>query len=394
MTKVATVSRKPIKYQQRMQATDHVVFAGGGTPGRLFPGLAVADQLQRFCRGPRITFVGRGSAFERAEVARAGYEFVAIAARPFPRKPWEAVGFLANHLARTREAGRFLRKHRVSLVLGLGGYASVPVGRAAASQGLPLVLLEQNAVASRANRWLAPSAALICSAFEVEKPWRCNCPVRVLGNPVRRSFVRNFDMSGASSSRAAAGGPRLVVLGGGQGATVLNEQVPRALYKLGPAIHSWQIVHQAGERDVETTATLYRKLGLKAQVRALIENLPELLAGADLAIGQCGGTMLAELAVCGVPALLVPNPQATGDRQRKNADRFVAAGAAALVDVREVTGRLDNRLAEVLVPLIADATVRDVMSAAMRQLARPRAAAEVAALIGELIGAASSRAAG
>jgi UDP-N-acetylglucosamine--N-acetylmuramyl-(pentapeptide) pyrophosphoryl-undecaprenol N-acetylglucosamine transferase len=365
----------------------HVVFSGGGTGGHLFPGLAVADELRKLLPGARITFVGRGATFDRTEVTGAGYEFTSIRARPFPRKPWQAVGFLANHLARSREAGQFLAQNQVSLVVGLGGYVSVPVARAAASRGLPVVLLEQNAVAGRANRWLAPSASLICSAFEMDEPWKCSCPVKVVGNPVRRRFLQGLVHSDGAARR-------LIVLAGSQGAKRLNEFVPRAIYKVGRAARGWEIIHQAGKRDLEATRTLYRKLGLVARVEPFLKDLPELLASTELVVSRAGGTTLAELAASGVPAVLIPYPHASRDHQRKNADRFVAAGAARLIDPRELHGRLDDRLAQVLGELATDQIVRRGMAAAMRKLARPQAARDVALLIRELLAARSLREAG
>lgn len=372
----------------------HIVFSGGGTGGHLFPGIAVADELRRLLPDARITFVGRGSAFERDEVEKAGYEFQGIAARPLPRKAWQAVGFLANHLACAREANAFLKRASASVVIGLGGYASVPVARCAVAQGIPLVLLEQNVAPGRANRWLASSASMILSDCEVQPQWNCTCPVRVIGNPVRRGFVDRAVRRDRPEVSSPTHQRRLVVLGGSQGAKVLNEQAPRALYKVGAVARDWQIVHQSGAQDVQMVSELYRKFGLSAYVQPFLHDLPSVLAATDLVVSRSGGTTLAELAASGVPAVLVPYPRATDDHQRKNADRFVQAGAARLVDAREVTGRLDNRLAEVLRDLMSDGTARVAMTGAMRRLARPGAAREIALAVGELIGAPTLRQAG
>lgn len=371
-------------------STAHIVFSGGGTGGHLFPGLAVAGELAKLVPQLRVTFVGRGSVFERDQIAQAGYEFVGIAARPLPRRPWEAVGFLANHLACRRDASKLLRDGDVSLVVGLGGYASVPVARAATASGIPLVILEQNAVAGRANHWLASGASLVCAAMETEQPWKCACPVKVVGNPVRRDFAQVEARADDESARLR----RLIVLGGSQGARSLNDQAPKALYKLGPIARDWQIVHQSGERDLSATRELYRKLGLKAHVTAFVQDLPKVLARTDLAISRAGGTTLAELAASGVPAVLAPYPHATRNHQRKNADAYAQAGAARVVDVRELDGRLDDQLVEELRPLIAGDDVRHGMAAAMRSLARPNAAREVAELIGEMLPTTTLRRAG
>jgi len=371
------------------QPAVHVVFSGGGTGGHLFPGIAVARELEQLRSEIRITFVGRGSAFERSQVTRAGYEFRGIAATPFPRKPWQAVGFLANHLACMREATQFLRDNPASIVVGLGGYASVPVARAATARKVPLVLLEQNVVPGRANRWLASAAELICSATDCDPAWKTSCPIQVVGNPVRGEFARPRAVNSDHRSHR-----RLVVLGGSQGAQSLNEQVPRALYKLGPAVREWQIVHQSGERDLAATRELYRKLGLQAHVGAFVHNLAEILVETDLAISRAGGTTLAELSASGVPALLIPYPHASRNHQRRNAEVYVAAGAARMVDIREIEGRLDNQVAAALRELIGSETLRSDMAASMTRLARPRAAHDVATLIHNLIGAPTLQRAG
>jgi UDP-N-acetylglucosamine--N-acetylmuramyl-(pentapeptide) pyrophosphoryl-undecaprenol N-acetylglucosamine transferase len=278
-----------------------------------------------------------------------------------------------------------LRDQRVSLVVGLGGYASVPAARAAARLGTGVVLLEQNAVPGRATRWLAPAADLVCSAFENIRPYlRTGCRLRITGNPLRRAFVEQ-----ASSARYLTdrlGSKRtLVVLGGSGGAKTLNEQVPPALYKAGVALGDWQIVHQTGERDAAKVSQLYRKLGLEATVLPFIENMPGLLSSSHLAISRSGGTTLAELAASGVPAILLPFPKATDNHQRKNADVFSAAGACKTLDERELSGRLDNHLAQAVVELATSHPERVRMAHAMTRLARPDATRRVAQSIGTLL---------
>ena len=271
-------------------------------------------------------------------------------------------------------AGRFLDEEQVAGVVGLGGYASVPLSRAAVRRRLPLVLLEQNAVLGRANRWLSRFAGVLCTSFpETERPGAPRCTVRCTGNPTRDAAGRTSDSVRRQS---------VIVLGGSGGARSLNENVPRALYKIRHLLTGWQIVHQSGEADVESTRELYRKFALEARVGAFWHDMPALIAGSSLAICRAGGTTLAELSSAGTPALLLPYPNAADDHQRRNANVYVAAEAAEMLDEREVTGRLDDHLAEALGRLLTDATVREDLSRGMRQLARPRTAAHVAGSYG------------
>ncbi len=367
--------------------TDHILFTGGGTAGHLFPGLAVAEELKRIAPHLRISFAGSGKAFEAEHVGRAGYSYAAIPCRPLPRKATETLRFLTDNFNGYYAARHLLREQRVSLVVGLGGYASVPASRAAARARVPYILLEQNAVPGRATRWLAPGAALVCSALEgLHTQLRAGCRLRVTGNPLRRAFIKRHTPANLLPSRIGRT-RRLVVLGGSGGSNTLNTQVPFALYKAGPALHDWQIVHQSGERNAAATGLLYRKLGIRATVAPFIGNLPEVLRSSHLAISRAGGTTLAELAASGLPAVLLPYPQAADDHQRKNADVFAAAGGAEIVDQREVSGRLDNHLAGTIVGMATDHLVRARKAEAMQRMARPEATRSVAEAIITLLAA-------
>ncbi len=207
------------------------------------------------------------------------------------------------------------------------------------------------------------------------------------GNPIRRIRPRAAEIPSSANER-----PRqLLVLGGSRGARSLNENVPRAIYKAAAQLAGWQILHQSGEADLSATRQLYHKLGVEAVVTAFVADLPAVLVQSDLAVCRSGGTTLAELAAAGLPAVLLPYPQAADDHQRKNADLFAGCGGAVLLDQRELPGRLDDHLAEALAGLAAAADRRAAMAAAMHALARPRAAADVAALVWSLLSSQACR---
>lgn len=147
----------------------HLVLAGGGTAGHLFPGLAVAEALAAGAPGLRITFAGGGKDLERRLMAAAGFDYYPLPCRPLPRGAREAISFVVENLAGYLAAKRFLKEEQVGAVVGLGGYASVPMGRAAVRRRIPLILLEQNVLPGRATRWLAPAATLLCAAFRRRK---------------------------------------------------------------------------------------------------------------------------------------------------------------------------------------------------------------------------------
>ncbi len=367
----------------------HVVLAGGGTGGHLFPGIAVAGELRSIDSAIRLTFATGCKPLEQQLVLGAGFEQLALPCQPLPRGPRSAWRFVAENVRGYRAARRFLRTAGAAVVVGLGGYASVPMARAAAALGVPLVLLEQNAVPGRATRWLAPRAALVCLALaEARRGLKAAGPIRVTGTPICRGFAPHWAASETvhcsgdeSSTRSAPASRQLLVLGGSGGSRSLNEQVPRALHLLRDQLRGWQVIHQTGPRDVRSTTELYRKLDIRASVTPFVNPLPPVLKRTNLAICRAGGSTLAELAACGVPAVLVPLPSAADDHQRRNAEVYSRAGAARMVDQREVTGRLDEALADVVSKLLTEHPRRLKLAHRMQSLGQPMAAWHVAQMI-------------
>ena len=415
-------------------------------------GRAVAERLAAEAPPIRITFAGTGREFERRRVAEAGFDYLPLPSRPWPKRLREAIPFLLDNWAGFRTAAQFLRQQGVQVVVGLGGYASVPTARAAIALRLPLVLLEQNAIPGRATRWLARSATLVCTAFHQAHPHLpAQCHFRTTGNPTRAAFLAASPLPvagegqgvragepgalapGLCNPRAdARGSPRpgglsslggmpsrsaakrghvselgvpmgetscppdaarregmpparqLLILGGSGGAQSLNQHVPAALERLGSLLAGWRIVHQSGQAQFDSTRQRYAQFNLPAKVVPFVDDMPALLQATDLAICRAGGTTLAELAVAGVPAVLLPYPYAVDDHQRRNADLFAAAGACLLLDEREVSGALASRLSGTLRPLLVSAPRRQSMAAAMRRLAHPDAAWDVATLVRQL----------
>lgn len=355
----------------------HIVFTGGGTGGHLFPGIAVARRLTREGSDIRVTFAGSGKPFERTHVEAAGFLYLALRSAALPRGPWQAAGFLRDNLAGYRAAKRFLATERVDVVVGLGGFASAPMARAAVQKRIPLVLLEQNAVPGRVTRWLAPSATLVCTAFETAgQGLRCGGTLQVTGNPVDPGFVNK---RGQPYPRS------LLILGGSGGARALNENVPPALAEIRRRLVHWNVVHQSGPDEVQQTRLAYQRLGLAVTVVPFIAQMPSMLAETDLAVCRAGGTTLAELALAGVPAVLVPYPHAKDDHQRKNAEAFRQAGACLVVDQQDTSASFQQRLADTLQSLLADPTRLATMSRAQRQAAHPEAARDIAAMVHQLV---------
>jgi UDP-N-acetylglucosamine--N-acetylmuramyl-(pentapeptide) pyrophosphoryl-undecaprenol N-acetylglucosamine transferase len=364
----------------------HIMFAGGGTGGHLFPGLAVAEHLVRGGGDVRVTFCGTGKPWERSLVAQYGYDYRDVAASPFIASPAGLVRSLVSNGVGYRAARQWLRSKRRSrrhhFVVGLGGYASVPLGLAAARSGVPLVLMEQNLVPGRANKLLSRWSSIVCTTFEESARYFSSRP-RVLqtGNPVRRVIIERAAERATEAIQVRDSAPLLLVLGGSQGAHRVNEFVSAILPGIADYLRDWRVIHQTGAQDVESVRATYEANRIPCEVTPFIEDIAAAYSNASLAISRAGGTTLSELAVSGVPAILVPYAFATANHQWHNAQQFARAGGAIVVEDRPESGRSAAALQSAIVPLLRIPELRREMRLGMLKLARPDAAEAVAAAI-------------
>jgi UDP-N-acetylglucosamine--N-acetylmuramyl-(pentapeptide) pyrophosphoryl-undecaprenol N-acetylglucosamine transferase len=356
-----------------------VLIAGGGTGGHLYPGIAVAEEV--VARGGEVLFVGTTRGIEARVVPAAGYplELLAISGlnRVGPTAFLRGVGRLPVAFLRSLS---ILRKFRPDVVLGVGGYASGPLVLAAALSGRPSAIQEQNSVPGVTNRVLGKVVRAVFTAFDAATSAFPAHKVVATGNPVRRAFTEKARTQPRAADTAQK--HNLLVVGGSQGARAVSDLVLGAAAILGKT-QPLSIVHQTGTRDAERVEQAYAELGLTADVtvRPFIDDMVAAYAAADLVIARAGALTLAELAIAGRPAILIPLPTAADDHQSKNAADFARAGAA-LVLPQTTTTPAD--LATALSTLLADPARRAQMSAAMTGLARPGAAAAVVDHLGKL----------
>lgn len=362
------------------------LFAGGGTGGHLFPGVAVADELRRLIPKAGVVFAGSEREVECKIVATAGFEHHALSSPSSALIKRRPLRFLLGYRRACRQAKSLIAERQPAAVIGLGGFASVPLVLAARKLQVPIVLLEQNAVAGRATSRLARLADSVCHSFIAAVPrGRRGRNCVVTGNPVRTEIAKLTDnLSSYSASRH----PTLLILGGSQGSTAVNAAVTACVDNLKTELTGWRIVHQCGPRDVEEIRTRYQVSRLDFEVRPFFNDLPARYATADLVISRAGATTLTELACAGIPAVLVPYPNAIRDHQRLNARVFAEASAAVIVEQQRDHVRTGSHLAEVLRRLIRDTSVRQTMATAMRALAKPNAADDVARVILDTAGVA------
>lgn len=347
-----------------------VLIMAGGTGGHVFPALAVARALHS--RNESVVWLGSVQGMEARIVPAEGIPLETIRVGGLRRKgamtwlaaPWRLLIALADAL-------RVLRRRRPRVVLGMGGFAAGPGGVAAWLLGRPLVIHEQNAVAGLTNRLLAGMAREVLTAFPGS--FSASRKARVIGNPVRQEITALPPPRVRLAGRSGA--LHLLVLGGSQGARVLNETVPAAVASL-PAGAVLQIWHQTGAATMELARDAYRNAGLQARVDAFITDMAAAYAWADVVVCRAGALTVSELAAAGLPAVLVPFAGAVDDHQTRNAAFLVEAGAATLVAQAELSAA---RLAAELAPYLRDRGLVLTRAERARALAHAGVAEEIAA---------------
>ena len=346
------------------------LIAAGGTGGHLFPGIAVADELVRRDAQARVVFAGTRKGLESRLVPNAGYSLELL-----PILPLNGVGalrlikgLLALPWGMARAAA-LVRKLKPKAVLGIGGYAGGPVTLVAALLGVRAIVLEPNARPGFTNRVLKPFVRAAACAYE-EARTDFGAKGVITGNPVRGGFA-------SLPPREHLPPLSLLAFGGSQGSRVLNLALVKALPHLPPAARL-RIVHQTGPAMHASVEEAYRAASREAEVVPFLEDMERRFAVADFVLSRSGATTCAELTVAGKAAILVPFAQAADDHQRTNALALARAGAARVLEEKDLTG---SSLAAAIGALVDDPSAIVAMETASRALGRPDAAARVADLL-------------
>jgi UDP-N-acetylglucosamine--N-acetylmuramyl-(pentapeptide) pyrophosphoryl-undecaprenol N-acetylglucosamine transferase len=353
-----------------------VVLAAGGTGGHLFPAEALARALlERNCRVALVTD-RRGQAFGDKLPDIALHR---IRAGRFGAGLMSKVMASAELALGTLESHRLLRRLAPAAVVGFGGYPSVPPMLAAARVGLPTLIHEQNAILGRANRLLAPRAKRIATSFAEVGAIREADRARIVetGNPVRPAIAT---LRGTPYPKPSLDGPfEILVTGGSQGARVLSEVVPAALSQLpAPLRRRLRLTQQARAEDLEAVRRAHQASGVAAELATFFADVPERLARAHLVISRSGASTVAELAMIGRPAILIPYLQAADDHQTANARALEQAGGAWVMGQATITAAA---LAAKIAALMAAPTHLAEAAAKAHGLGRPDAARALADLV-------------
>lgn len=369
-----------------------VLIAAGGTAGHINPALAIAGALKSACPEAEIHFAGRQKGMEYGLVTKAGYPFHHIEVNGIQRKltpknilrDIEALWHLALSGPRARA---MLRQLQPDLVIGCGGYVSGPVVRCAAKMGIKTAIHEQNAFPGVTNKLLAPDVDVVFAAVPaaVEK---LGAPDKtlVVGNPVRPEI---FAQDRAAARAALGAGERTVLLsfGGSLGARRINELVADLAAWEQKEEKNILHIHATGSRGVPLFEKLAAEKGVTVGqslvVREYIDDMPQMLAAADLVISRAGALTLAELEAAGRAAILIPSPNVAENHQYYNALELQKAGAAVVIEEKELTA---DRLIETVERLTADRASLASMGKLARALAEPKSLEKITDRLLELTG--------
>ncbi|MCV2447981.1 undecaprenyldiphospho-muramoylpentapeptide beta-N-acetylglucosaminyltransferase [Paracoccus sp. DMF] len=361
-----------------MSAAPLCLIAAGGTGGHMFPAQSLAEVL--LARGWRVKLSTdeRGARYAGAFPAEVAREVVSSAttARGGPLAKL-AVPFRIG--AGVLTAMRRFRADRPAVVVGFGGYPTIPAMAAALALGIPRMIHEQNGVMGRVNMAFARRVSRVACGT-----WPTRLPEAVegihTGNPVRQAVL---DQAAAPYAPPGETGPlHLLVIGGSQGARVLSDVVPEAIASLLEAMRPRLIVsHQARAEDAERVTAAYRAAGIAATVRPFFDDVPARLAQAQLVVSRAGASSIADITVIGRPAILIPYAAATADHQTANARALAESGAAVLLPESVLDA---ESLARDMRDILSDSARATRMAAAALELARPDAAQRLADLVTDL----------
>lgn len=316
----------------------HIIIAGGGTGGHLFPGIALARCFMARHPENRVLFVGTDREFEVKTLAREGFDHLSIRAAGI-----KGLGLFSKLKAAfiiprsVSQSAGIIESFQPDLIIGVGGYSSGPVAVSGRLKGIPVVVQEQNILPGITNRIIGKFARRVHVSFDESLPFFNRKKVRMSGNPVRQTIL---DARKRREKRKAESGTpvfTLLVAGGSQGARSINQAMVDALAHIADK-ERLHVIHQTGEADRDAVREAYERHGISAEVAAFFTDMDEKYERADLVICRAGATTLSEITVMGLPSILIPYPFAADNHQVKNALALVNKDAAEMIENSELSG--------------------------------------------------------
>ncbi|MFO7922772.1 MAG: undecaprenyldiphospho-muramoylpentapeptide beta-N-acetylglucosaminyltransferase [Bacteroidales bacterium] len=367
----------------KMRRRINIIISGGGTGGHVFPAIAIADALREKDESINVLFVGAKHKMEMERVPAAGYSIEGLPVTGFYRGfGFKNISFFYNLFISMIKAGKIVDNFAPDVVVGVGGYASGPVVRAAASRKIPVLIQEQNSYAGVTNRILAGKADIICVAYEGMERYFPPGKIIITGNPVRNDLT---DLTGKREEAAAYFGIRgdkkvILVIGGSLGAGNINAGISGNIQKIRES--GLEMIWQTGKRGYKDARELTgSEVPAGIHICEFISRMDLAYALADLVISRAGAGTISELCLTGKPAILVPSPNVAEDHQTRNAMALVEKDAAVIVKDADTT----TKLVPAAIDLAGDALRLGELKRNISAMALPGSASRIADEIFKLV---------
>jgi UDP-N-acetylglucosamine--N-acetylmuramyl-(pentapeptide) pyrophosphoryl-undecaprenol N-acetylglucosamine transferase len=357
-----------------------IFFAGGGTGGHIYPALAVAEKIAELDPTAKIHFFISSRDIDKHVLSKTAFEYTVLPAVGLSIRPDKFINFCKMFMASRKIAADIIAKSQNPVVIGVGGFVAAPVCRAAYKSKIPLFLLNVDIIPGKANKLIGKWAQRIFVQFEETAEYfgKQKSKVTVAGCPLRRSFNNPNPQKAKEALGLDYSKKLLLITGASTGSQNINRTICSLLGKLSNCEEDWQIVHLTGRANFEQVKAGYENAPITNKVVDYYDDMPDLLAAADIVIGRSGAVSVAEYAAAGVPSICMPYPYHTDLHQYLNAGKLVEAGAAVIVDDVGEDADRQEWLWEELEPLLKDETKRRQMKDACSHVARKDAAKIIA----------------
>ncbi len=360
-----------------------VILSGGGTGGHIYPALSIANEIRKRYPNAEILFVGASGRMEMEKIPAAGYKIVGLPVIGFPRKPsLKIFTFFKNLMKSASMADKIVKEFKPEIAIGVGGYASGPLLRAATKSKIPTLIQEQNSYAGITNKILGKQVNKICVAYDRMERYFPSKKIVFTGNPVRENLLTN--LQNKEEAREYFGLPGnikvVLIIGGSLGARSINNAVLKNLEQITES--GVQVIWQTGAYYFEQiqNETKNNKPG-NLQIHQFLSRMDFAYSAADVVISRAGAGTISELCLVGKPAILVPSPNVSEDHQTKNAMALVEKDAAVMLTDKEI----DEKLFQVAFDMVTNNELCQLMATNIRTLAKPEATKTIVDEVEKLI---------
>ena len=366
------------------ESSYRILIGGGGTGGHVFPAITIADSIRAEYPQTEFLFVGARGKLEMEKVPEAGYVIEGLPVTGFQRRfTLRNIAFFYKLAVSMVLSRRIIRRFKPQVAVGVGGYASGPILKAAARKGIPILIQEQNSYAGITNRLLARSAQTICVAYDRMERYFPADRIIITGNPVRQQLVsdRGDRKADLAVFGLEDGKKTCLAVGGSLGARTINESLITGMEKLDRG--DLQLIWQCGKLYQEEVEDKVKKCGLQnIRVLPFISRMESAYRVADVIISRAGALTISELCLAGKPAILVPSPNVAENHQTRNAEALVSRNAAVMVPDQEARIRMVDTMLE----LLGNDQRLAQLSVNIKQLGIPDASRRIADEVIKLVG--------